>query len=297
MLENRQLAYFLAVAREGNITAAAESLHMTQPALSRQMKDLERQLGCTLFERGRGITLTDEGHLLQRRAAEMLELMELTEGSFAGEGAQVAGEVSVGCGESRGMDLLADAMAAVHAEYPGVTFRVLSGDANAVMERMDKGLVDVGLLLGHSFDSRYEAWRLPVEELFGLVVPTDDPVAQAGAATADDLRRLPLILPSQTAGSYDLAAVIGVPEDDLHEVARYSLISNALKLQRAGLGCVLGLESTTLPLVPDGCVFVPLADATPVPNYVVTKRGQVFSAATRVFLETLRESCVSSVGR
>lgn len=297
MLENRQLAYFLAVAREGNITAAAEYLHMTQPALSRQMKDLERQLGCTLFERGRGITLTDEGRLLQRRAAEMLELMELTEGSFSGQGAQIAGEVSVGCGESRGMDLLADAMAAVHAEHPGVTFRVFSGDANAVMERMDKGLVDVGLLLGHCYDSRYEAWRLPVDERFGLVVPTDDPAAQTGAATADDLRRLPLILPSQAAGSYDLTMVVGTPEDDLHVVAHYSLISNALKLQRAGLGCVLGLESPALPLVPDGFAFVPLADATPVPNYVVTKRGQAFSPATRVFIEALREASGHSDGQ
>lgn len=301
MLENRQLAYFLAVAREGNVTAAADSLHMTQPALSRQMKGLERQLGCTLFERGRGVTLTDAGRLLQRRAGEMLDLMALTEGAFAAEGAEVAGEVSIGCGESLGVDLLACAMEQVRAEHPGVTFRIFSGNADAVLERMDKGLVDVGLLLGQGFDDRYEAHELPAVERFGVVVgagadvadrdaetSVQGSIATAGQATREDLRRLDLIAPSQAAGTTDLSRTLGMPEQDLHIVARYNLISNALKLQRAGLGSVLGLESPTVPLLSEGMVFVPLVDVSPITNYVITKRDQPFSAATQALLTALR---------
>ena len=287
VLENRQMLYFLAVAREGSVTAAARSLHISQPALSKQMQELERQLGQPLFDRGRGMALTDAGRMLRRRAAEMVELAEHTELALSG-GAEVSGEVRVGCGESAGFSVLARAMAQVRTEHPQVAFRIFSGDADAVCERIDRGLLDIGLLLGGGFDERYDAVSIAADERFCLAVPSGDESDLRGCAMPADARRLPLILPSQGEGHGFIAGWAGVPEKDLTVVARYNLVSNAMELQRAGLGCVLGLEGPMRPLVPQGCSLVPLEGGPTVAHHVINKRHQELTAAVRAVLEALQ---------
>ncbi len=176
MIETRLLHYFLAIAREQSITRAAETLHVTQPTLSKQMMDLERQLGTQLLVRGKKkVTLTDEGTYLRNRAQEMIDLMEQTEAAFRDEEETLGGEVYLGCGETRVMTFVVDVFARLREEHPGMRLHLYSGDADTVMERLDKGLLDFGLLLGPLHQEKYDYLDLGMHDTYGLLMPRDCP--------------------------------------------------------------------------------------------------------------------------
>lgn len=286
-MELRHLRYFLMVAREGTISGAAAALHVSQPSLSRQMQDLERELGCRLFERGsRRITLTEPGMRLRRRAEEIVDLVGRTEDEFRLSADTLAGEVRLGGGETPAMGLLADAIADFVDAYPLVRFSLFSGNAEAVSERLDTGRIDFGVFLGQADLSRYEFLQLPARDRWGVFVREDDPIAGLASVTPADLAGRSLIL-SEQAGR-EMGAWFRRDLEDLDVVATYNLLYNAALLARRGVGVVLSLEGIVDTSEGSGLAFRPLEPAVASDVFVAWKRYQAFSSAAEAFLSSVR---------
>ncbi len=245
-MELRVLRYFLAVARDQSISGAAESLHLSQPTLSTQLKHLEEELGKQLFFRGtkgsRRITLTEEGMILRKRAEEILELAEKTEREIALSSPTVAGDVYIGAGETEGVRFLAEAARRVHQEYPQVRFHIFSGDARDVLDYLDKGLVDFGLLLHPADLSKYESFPLPVKDTWGVLMRRDAPLASRKAIFPKDLWHEPLIVSRQAMKGELLSAWLQRDFSALNVVATYNLLYNGSLLVKEGLGYALCLD-------------------------------------------------------
>lgn len=289
MIETRLLRYFLAVAREQNITRAAEMLHISQSTLSKQMMDLENQLGCQLLIRGkRKISLTEEGHFLRKQAQEIMDLMDKTESVFSAEADIVGGDIYLGCAETQAMGEIAGVLQSIHADYPGVQFHLFSGDAETVMERLDKGLLDVGILQEPDVYERFAYTRLNLKDVFGLLMPKDCPLAEKKMVTLQDLNGLPLLFSQQVHHSTARTAWFGPRYDQYHIVATYNLLYNATHLVERGVGyafCLDGLADTNS----RNLAFRPFDPPLEVNLVAVTKKYQAFAPAVRVFLERLSE--------
>lgn len=287
-MELRELKYFLAVAKAESITKAAEALYVTQPNLSRQMKNLEAELGRQLFERGRRkITLTEAGKLLKKRAAEILELYGRTEQEIKSPDGTVAGDVRVGGGETRAFRLVAEAAARLNKRHPEVTLHIYSGDGEAIAERLDKGLIDFGIFIEPTDLAGYEHIRLPVTDMWGIFVRRDHPLARKQSVTAADLAGEPLIRSRHSLGNSLVSEWFG-GDDGLNIVATYNLLYNASLLAERGLGCAVGLDG--LLNTDDGPLcFKPLDPPLRSRLNVAWKRGQVFSPAAAAFLTELKD--------
>lgn len=292
MIETRLLKYFLAVAREQNITRAAASLFVTQSTLSKQMMDLERQLGKTLFIRGkRKIALTDEGVFLRDRAQEILTLVENTESAFQTSGEHIRGDITIGCGETIAMDTIAGLFAQFHEQYPDVRFHTHSGDADMVLERLDKGLIDMGLLLGPIRQEKYDYLNLRQKDVFGLLMPEDCPLAKQKTVNIDQLKSLPLILAEQTFSGHQEIEWFGADESVLNVTATYNLIYNATFLVERGVGyalCIDRLVNTEN----RNLTFRPIVPELSVGLYIVTKKYPAFSPAAKIFYEKIKNHCM-----
>lgn len=287
-MELRELKYFLAVAKAESITKAAEALYVTQPNLSRQMKNLEAELGRQLFERGRRkITLTEAGKLLKKRAAEILELYGRTEQEIKSPDGTVAGDVRVGGGETRAFRLVAEAAARLNKRHPEVTLHIYSGDGEAIAERLEKGLIDFGIFIEPTDLAGYEHIRLPVTDMWGIFVRRDHPLARKQSVTAADLAGEPLIRSRHSLGNSLVSEWFG-GDDGLNIVATYNLLYNASLLAERGLGCAVGLDG--LLNTDDGPLcFKPLDPPLRSRLDVAWKRGQVFSPAAAAFLTELKD--------
>lgn len=241
ILEIRVLRYFLAVAQEGSVTRAARALHLTQPTLSRQIRELEEELGQTLFSRGgRELSLTREGLLLRQRAEEIVGLAEITEKEFRSLGEKtVSGDLSLGCGESKALSFVTDALKVLQDEHPLIIPHFFSGNGEIVMDRLDKGLLDFAVLMGAENTERYYSLPLPNHDTWGLLMDKDDPMAQKKAITAEDLLGIPLILSSQSLSRDELSGWLGFPMSRLHIAATYTLLFNGSLMVRSGLGYAL----------------------------------------------------------
>lgn len=240
-MEIRVLRYFLAVAQEGSVTRAARALHLTQPTLSRQIRELEEELGQTLFSRGgRELSLTREGLLLRQRAEEIVGLAEITEKEFRSLGEKtVSGDLSLGCGESKALSFVTDALKVLQDEHPLIIPHFFSGNGEIVMDRLDKGLLDFAVLMGAENTERYSSLPLPNHDTWGLLMDKDDPMAQKKAITAEDLLDIPLILSSQSLSRDELSGWLGFPMSRLHIAATYTLLFNGSLMVRSGLGYAL----------------------------------------------------------
>ena len=226
-MELRVLQYFLAVTREQSISGAAESLHLSQPTLSRQLKDMEDELGKQLFIRGnRRVTLTEEGMILRKRAEEIMELVKKAEDEISLSDETVAGDITIGAGETDGVRLLTKAAQKVQSEYPLVHFHIVSGDRTTVAEEMDKGLIDFGLLLGEIDTSKYEYIKLPYKDCFGVLMRRDSPLAAKETITPQDLLNQPLILSRQMVHDSDFHRLFHCDVEKLNIVATYNLLYN-----------------------------------------------------------------------
>ena len=288
MIETRLLHYFLAVAREENITKAAQSLFVTQSTLSKQMMDLENQLGKQLFIRGkRKITLTEEGLFLRSRAREILELMENTENALHQDQQTLSGNVSIGCGETVAMDIIAGLLEAFHKQYPDVVLHTYSGDADAILERIDKGLADMGLLLGPIRQEKYEYLQLRQKDVYGLLMPKDCPLASQSSINIDQLKSLPIILPDQTFCGHQDLDWFGTDQSVFHVVATYNLIYNATYLVEHGIGYALSLDRL-VNTKGRNLTFRPISPELSLDLYIVTKKYQSFSPAAKIFYEQLQ---------
>ena len=284
-MDIRLMQYYLAVVREGTISAAAEALHVSQPALSRQMRDLEEELGVTLFERGsRRITLTEEGMILRRRAEEMLRLMQLTEAELTQAKDRIAGEVNIGAGESHAFHFLSRAAAEIAREHPDVRFHIVSGDTRDLMEQLNNGLLDFALIFSEVDRSLYHSLTLPQEDRFGVLMRRDSELAGREIITLEDLSDKPLII-SRASGEL----IHGLMGKQPNITATYNLIYNASLLVEDGLGYALGFDRLVNVDGDSPLCFRPLSPAVTVAGTLIWKRYQVLSPAVRLFVETLQE--------
>lgn len=296
MIETRLLHYFLAVAREESITRAAESLYITQSTLSRQMMELEQQLGKQLFLRGkRKITLTEDGVFFRSRAQEILELMENTETALRSDTERLTGDITIGCGETIAMDLFAELFAEFHRRYPEVVFNIHSGDADMELERLDKGLADMGLLLGPVRREKYDYWNLRKKDIYGLLIPRDDPLAAQERINIDQLKTLPLIMSKRTFSGHHQMDWFGTDPTVLHIVATYNLIHNATYLVERGIGYALSIDRL-VNTEGRNLVFRPITPQLSTDLYLVTKKHQVFSPAVKQFLHMVKEGIMPDTG-
>ena len=286
MIETRLLHYFLAVARELNITKAAQTLFISQSTLSRQMMDLESQLGKQLFIRGkRSIELTEDGVFLRNRAQEIMELLENTETALHTDAEHLSGDIFIGCGETVGMDMIAGLLAEFHRDYPDVKLHTYSGDADAIMDRIDKGLSDMGLLLGPVRQEKYDYLNLHQKDIYGLLMPKGCALAGQDTINIDQLKTLPMILADQTFSGHQDLDWFG--EDALNVVATYNLIYNATYLVEHGIGYALCLDRL-VNTMGRNLAFRPISPELSVGLYMVTKKYQTFSPAAKVFYERLK---------
>ena len=284
-MELRQLKYFLAIADEESISRAAEVMYVTQPNISRQMKSLEEEIGKPLFERGsRKITLTEAGKLLKKRAEEILELYDKTESELKADPEKVSGTVRIGGGESRAFALIARAICAVQQQYPAVKFDIFSGDSQTVSTRLDEGLIDFGIFIEPTDLSRYEFFRLPVEDRWGVLMRRDSPLAQRECVTADDMKGLPLIRSRHSLADRAISRLLGGNDG---VVATYNLLYNASLLAESGVGYVVALEGL---INTDGgaLCFRPFEPEVKSGLNMAWKKYQMFSHAAKVFMTQLK---------
>ncbi len=288
-MELRVLRYFLTVVREESITKAADVLHITQPTLSRQLSQMEEEVGVKLFSRGsRRITLTNEGILLRRRAEEILQLVDKTEKELIEQEEQVEGKISVGCGEIAAVQVLPKLIKAFREKYPRVTFDIFTATADLVKEQMDKGLLDIGLLLEPVDMGKYDFIRLNVKERWVVLMRPDSPLAEKESVTAKDLSALPLILPRRVNVQSEIASWFGDYYDDLNVVFTSNLSTNSAVMVTGGLAYSMVIEGSVPFWDRTKITYRPLAPSLAATSVLAWKRGQPFSPAAAKFIEHLK---------
>ena len=296
-MELRVLQYFLTVAREQSISRAAEVLHMTQPPLSRQLMDLEKELGKSLFIRGsRRITLTEEGIILRKRAEEMLELMEKARAEVTAAEDTISGEIYIGSGETEGFRIIAEAAKRLRDQYPEVRFNLFSGNAEDVLERLDHGLLDLAVVISPTESKQYEYVSLPAANTMGLLVRRDHPLSKRAYILPQDLTNIPLIVPRKLTDNNRFTNWLGGKSDRLSVVAVYNLLYNASLMVEEGVGCALCLGG----IIPEhdrslSC-FRPLKDHAAADLAVIWKKDQMLTKPAVKLLEEIRKSRKSLIG-
>ncbi len=287
-MELRVLRYFLAVANEGSVSRAAAALHVTQPTLSRQLMDLEEELGTRLLRRSsRSTALTESGVYFRRRAEEIVALADAAQAEFRGQGGDIIGDVFIGGGETPAFSLLAEAAQRVQAAHPGVHFRLYSGNGNDVAERLERGVLDFALFIDPVDVSRYHSLTLPVRDVWGVLMREDAPLAAQPCISPQQLRGLPLLLSSQSQIDTLFAAWLGEDVSKLNIVARGNLLYNLSLMVRQGLGYAVTLAGI-LNTAGSGLVFRPLSPALSAGIHVAWVKSRPLSRAARLWLETLR---------
>nr|WP_106788544.1 LysR family transcriptional regulator [Massilistercora timonensis] len=293
-MEIRVLRYFLAVAREGSITAAANYLHLTQPTLSRQLKDLEEELGQTLLIRkSHRVTLTPEGMLLRKRAEEIIAMVDKTQSEFVSLGNTVSGNVYIGGGETRVMKEIATVIRDIQTAFPAIHFHLYSGNAQDVTERLDKGLLDFGVLIQPADLSRYQSLQLKGKDQWGVLMPKDSPLAAKKAIYKKDLLDLPLICSRQAIARHisgnAFSDWFGEDFERLNIVGTFNLIYNAALLVEAGAGYAISLDGLTDTSRDSALCFRPLSPRLESRLAIVWKKDQVFSPAAQLFLDRITD--------
>ena len=289
-MELRELKYFLAVTREQSISKAAEALLTTQPNLSRQMQNLEKEIGQQLFIRGtKKITLTEAGQLLRKRAEEIIELYNQTEVELHTPIADISGDIYIGGGESYVMGLIAKAARSVQSDYPNVKFHLFSGDSGTVSERLDKGLIDFGIFIEPFDVSKYDYIRLPLYDTWGILMRKDSPLAEKEFITPEDLWDKPIIRSEQSLGKNIVTDWFRKSFDELNVVATYNLLYNASLLVEQGLGYAVSLDKLINTSGNGNLCFRPLYPELISHLDIAWKKYQVFPKCAEIFLKRLQE--------
>ena len=286
-MELRLLEYFLTVVREENISKAAEVLHVAQPTLSRQMKELEDELNTTLFIRGKRLTLTDAGVMLRRRAEEVVLLMQKIDSEFH-EQEEISGVVSVGSGGLKAAEILPELIGHFRDRYPLVSFELHTGTADHVKERLEHGLLDFGILLEPVDIEKFDYLRLPAKETWGLLMSADHPLAREKSITRKLLKGQPLVVTSRTALRGEIEEWLRCPISELDIVATMNLINNAAPLAERGLACVLTIEGATTMFNPARFAFRPLTPELSFTSVLAWKKLSPYSGAAGKFLEYIQ---------
>lgn len=285
-MELRVLQYFLVTAREENITRASEVLHITQPTLSRQLAQLEEELGVSLLIRGkRKLSLTEEGMLLRRRAEEILDLVGITEKELSEQNDLVDGEIVIGSGELTSTKTLLPAIISdFHEAYPKVTYDLYTGNADQIKERIDKGLIDIGILLEPVDIEKYDFIRLQIKERWVVLMRADDPLAEKQALTPQDLMDRPLMMVNRSSVKNEISSWFGERYSELNIISTHNMVSNAANLVEKGLGYAFTLEASVEPYAKERFCYRPLKPDLYATTVLVWKKNQTFSWTVRKFL-------------
>lgn len=294
-MELRVLQYFLAVAREQNISSAAESLHLSQPTLSTQLKALEEELGKQLLIRGtkgsRKVLLTEEGMLLRKRAEEILELVRMTEREISLSDEVIAGDVYIGTGESDMIRIFARAAKRIQKKYPDIHFHILSGNSAFVKEHLDRGLIDFGVVYSPVDTTVYSSIKVPIWDTWGVLMRKDSPLAQKDVIQPQDLWDKPLILSAQKTDAWPMSSWFGQDITRLNIVATYNLVFNASLLVEEGLGYAVCFDKLINVSGDSKLCFRPLSPKMEAEASIIWKRYQLLSKAAQKFMDCLKESC------
>ena len=287
-MELRVLRYFLTIAEEENITRAADILHVTQPTLSRQIMQLEDELGTKLFKRSKYcIKLTEDGLFLKRRAEEILSLAENTAESISNKNKDIVGEITIGCTETHSMNRFAEKMAEFRRLHSGVSYRVYTTNADGIKENIEKGVFELGLVTEPVDTSRFETLHLKGKERWGALVKADDPLAQKEFVYPEDVNCLNLILPTRSEVRYILEGWLGKSFQDLQIAAYYNLGRNVAVMVHEGLGTGICFD---LFADYDGLKFIPMLPPLMTGSAVCWKKNQLFSTVTKSFIDFLKNT-------
>lgn len=291
-MEIRVLKYFLTVAEIGNITKAANSMHLTQPTLSRQLQDLERELGQKLFVRGsKSVTLTPEGMVLRRRAQEIMELVEKTENEFFSIKDDVSGDIFIGAGETKTIKLIADVMKTLQKKYQKIKFHIVSGDSEDLSEKLDKGILDFCIFIEPFVPDKYNYINLSEKDTWGILLRQDDPLAKKESIKVEDIINLPILISRQAIKkSFENNPILdwfGDNFDKIHIAGTYNLLYNAAIMTENEIGYALGLDRLIADTLNSPLTFRPLNPKLQVCVSIAWKKNQVFSKAAKLFLDEM----------
>lgn len=288
------LKYFLAIAREGSITAAANALHLTQPTLTRQMQDLEYELKQKLFVRGKhNIILTDEGMLLKDRAEEIIEMVNKTKNEILSSGENVKGNIYIGCGETEAMQYVAEIIKKIQDVYPDIVFHIHSANADEVVEKLDKKLFDFGVLIQPVDIAKYDNITLPTTDTWGVLMRKDSPLAKYQSITLEKLKNLPLIISRQVTRKFpnnDYTKWFQGEFETFNIVATYNLIYNAALLVKSGIGYAVALDKLANTSSESELCFRPFEPKLESKLDIVWNKFQARSAVANLFLQKLQET-------
>lgn len=289
-MELRKLRYFMAVADEENISRAAQSLYITQPTLSRQLIELEEELGVKLFERGkRKITLTEEGMLLRRRAEEMIALEDKLLDEFNSKTGDLGGVISIGAAEANAAAILPEAVTSFRAKYPGVTFDLYSDIATHVKERLDRGILDLGLLIQPSDIEKYDFIKLDISDRCGVLMNPAAPLAEKERITVGDLKGLPVLASGRSEVRELYRNTLGKAYDELNVAATFNLINNAALFALQNKAYVLTIDGAVKNYENEGLKFVPFTPEIRQNSFIVWKKYQPQNRAVTAFIEHIRK--------
>ncbi|QBE98324.1 Hca operon transcriptional activator HcaR [Blautia producta] len=293
-MELRVLQYFLAVAREQSIIRAAESLHLSQPTLSTQIKNMEEELGKQLLIRGtkgsRKVTLTEEGMILRKRAEEILDLVKKAEKEVTFANDIIMGDIYIGTGETDAVRILAKAAKSLQNTCPGIHYHISSGNSTFVKERLDKGLLDFGIVFGSVDLTKYNALKIPVKDVWGVLMRKDSPLAAKERISPEDLLDKPLIISQQEDKGGAMTQWLKRQVSDLNIAATYNLIFNASLLVEEGLGYAIGFDKIINTTGTSNLCFRPLVPKLEEEMSIIWKKYQMFSKPAEKFIEILKES-------
>lgn len=286
-MDLRALNYFLAVAREENFTRAAQMLHVTQPTLSRQIAQLEEELGVELFTRSNhNIILTEDGMILKRRAQEMLALAEKTRQDLMHRDEDLAGKIAIGSGEFQSTRILSQMIAAFSKKHPLVQYEIYSGNADNILDYIERGFLDMGLMAEPIDIRKYDFLPMPLKEKWGAWVHTDSALAQKEWIQPEDLTGKRLITATGDFLKSSLGKWLGTYSEQVEIIAKGNLLYNEMMLAESGLGLVLGIK---LNYMYEGLTFVPLYPLLETSTVLAWKKEQIFTSATSEFIAFARQ--------
>ena len=293
-MEIRTLRYFLEIAESESFTRAAEKLHMTQPALSRQIAQLESELGRKLYTReSYGIKLTEEGLLLRKRAEEIIELEQKTLCELSGDNTNITGTIYIGAGETSGIKYIGKILKELRSKFPGINYRMISADFEDVIDKLDKGLIDFGLFVGRVNLDKYNCFMLPDSDRWGVLTRVNDELAKKKFISPEDLRGRELLFSHQAKAQGEFSEWLGFPIEKLNIAGTHNLAYNASVMVREGLGILITIEGI---INNSELVFIPLKPEIKAKLILAWKKEAVLSKAAKKFLEVMRSSydCVKS---
>ena len=293
-MEIRVLKYFLTIAKEGSITKAAKSLHLTQPTLSRQIQELEKELNQKLLVRSNhNIKLTNEGLILSKRAEEILDMVEKTQKELSSINKNISGEIYIGSGETEVIKYIAEIIKEINVEYPDISFNMHNGNLEDVTEKLDKGLIDFGIIMQPADLSKYNKISLPKKDSWGIVMRKDSYLANKKSISLTDLEKVPLILSKKVfrkiSANDEIFQWFNDKKKNLKVVMTHNLFYNAAIMAEQGIGYLLTLNNLANTSKNSNLCFIPLEPEIETGWDVIWKKNQIFSPAANIFLERLNK--------